>query len=308
MLFGLAYELNISFTMSVLPVQYETVEGNKIAYYKAGNGLPLLLLHGFPQTHAAWYRAAPLLENKFTIIVPDLPGYGDSTGPKPDEKHEAYSKRSMAGILVQFMKQLGYARFGVAGHDRGGRVGYRMAFDHPGVVAALAVLDIIPTCEMVDLMNFDLAKGIPHWWLLAQPYPFPETLILQNPEFYLKHTLESWSANRSPISKDAYNEYVRCFKNPKVIRAMCEDYRAGATVDVQHDRENKKKYERINCPVLALYPEDSFAASFGDPVLVWEKWAINVQGKHVDSSHFLMEEIPEEVSETLTTFITRWAT
>jgi haloacetate dehalogenase len=181
-------------------------------------------------------------------------------------------------------------------------VGYRMAFDHPDQVAALAVLDIIPTGEMADRMTFDLALGIPHWWLLAQPYPFPETLILQNPAFYLKHTLDSWADNKPSISPEAYEEYLRCFSNPSVIRAMCEDYRAGASVDMQHDHSNSNQQQRIACPVYVLYPRDFFAASFGNPLSVWEKWAVNVEGKAVESSHFLMEEIPEIVSETLTAF------
>jgi haloacetate dehalogenase len=288
--------------MAILPVQYESVEGNDIVYHQVGSGFPLLLLHGFPQTHDAWHKVAPLLSARFTLIIPDLPGYGDSTGPAPDEQHNAYSKRSMANILVQFMQQLGYTHFGVAGHDRGGRVGYRMAFDHPDQVAALAVLDIIPTGEMADRMTFDLALGIPHWWLLAQPYPFPETLILQNPAFYLKHTLDSWADNKPSISPEAYEEYLRCFSNPSVIRAMCEDYRAGASVDMQHDHSNSNQQQRIACPVYVLYPRDFFAASFGNPLSVWEKWAVNVEGKAVESSHFLMEEIPEIVSETLTAF------
>lgn len=288
--------------MSLLPVQYETVAGNIIAFHKTGTGFPLLLLHGFPQSHAAWYKIAPLLENQFTLIIPDLPGYGDSSGPSPDEQHEAYSKRNMAKTLVAFMQQLGFAKFGVAGHDRGGRVGYRMAFDFPDVVAALAVLDIIPTGEMADRMSFDLALGIMHWWLLAQPYPFPETLILENPEFYLKHTLDSWSGNKPVISDEAFQEYLRCFKNPAVVRAMCEDYRSGATADVQHDRQDKTAGQRITSPVLALYPSDFFAASFGNPVDVWKKWAVNVQGIAVESSHFVMEEIPEVVSKALAVF------
>lgn len=288
--------------MSVMPVIYETVAGNKIAYSRMGAGEPLLLLHGFPQTHMAWHKVAPLLDNQFTLLIPDLPGYGDSTGPAPDEDHEAYSKRNMANILVQFMKQLGFSRFGVAGHDRGGRVGYRMAFDHPDAVTRLAVLDIIPTGEMADRMTFDLARVIPHWWLLAQPHPFPEMLMLQNAEYFLKHTLDSWSGNKPAITTEAWQEYLRCFNNATVIGAMCEDYRAGATVDVQHDRHNKNLGQRIACPVFVLYPEDFFAASFGNPVTVWEKWAKDVQGKAVESGHFLMEEIPEVVSKALTGF------
>ncbi|AXY73086.1 alpha/beta hydrolase [Paraflavitalea soli] len=288
--------------MSVMPVLYERVAGCNIAYSRTGTGYPLLLLHGFPQTHMAWHQVVPLLDKHFTLIIPDLPGYGDSTGPAPDEQHEAYSKRNIGNILVQFMQQLGFPKFGVAGHDRGGRVGYRMAFDHPQTVTRLAVLDIIPTGEMADRMTFDLALALPHWWLLAQPYPFPETLIIQQAEYYLKNTLDSWSGNKKSITEEAWQEYLRCFKNPSVIRAMCEDYRAGATVDVQYDRHNKDRGQRITCPVLVLYPTDFFAARFGNPVSVWEKWAVDVQGMAVESGHFLMEEIPGEVSKALDDF------
>jgi haloacetate dehalogenase len=283
-------------------ILYEQVNGCNIAYNRTGTGYPLLLLHGFPQTHVAWHEVAPLLADNFTLIIPDLPGYGDSTGPAPDEQHEAYSKRNLGNLLVTLMKQLGFTAFAVAGHDRGGRVGYRMAFDHPGVVKALAVLDIIPTGEMADRMDFDLAVNIPHWWLLAQPHPFPETLMLSNAEFYLKHTLESWSGKVWAITDKAWQEYLRCFKKPEVIRAMCEDYRAGASIDVEHDRASKRKGERITCPVFVLYPEEFFAARFGHPVEVWQQWAKNVQGTAVQSSHFLMEEIPELVAAELAKF------
>lgn len=285
-----------------MPVLYESVAGCRIAYSRAGTGYPILLLHGFPQTRMAWHKVAPLLDKQFTLIIPDLPGYGDSTGPAPDEQHEAYSKRNIANILVQFMQQLGFSQFGLAGHDRGGRVGYRMAFDHPQSVTSLAVLDIIPTGEMAGRMTFDLALSLPHWWLLAQPHPFPEVLIEQQAEYYLKHTLDSWSGNKTSITYEAWQEYLRCFKVPSVISAMCEDYRAGATVDVRHDRHNKDQGQRITCPVFVLYPTDFFAASFGNPITVWGQWASHVQGMAVESSHFLMEEIPDVVSKALGDF------
>lgn len=285
-----------------MQVLYETVAGCNMAYSRTGTGYPLLLLHGFPQTRMAWHKVAPLLDKGFTLIIPDLPGYGDSTGPIPDEQHNAYSKRNMGNILLQFMQQLGFPQFGIAGHDRGGRVAYRMAFDHPHAVTRLAVLDIIPTGEMADRMTFDLACALPHWWLLAQPHPFPETLMLQQAEFFLKYTLDSWSGNKMSITEEAWQEYLRCFKKASVIRAMCEDYRAGATVDVQYDRYNKEQGQRIACPVMVLYPTDFFAASFGSPVSVWEKWAGNVQGIAVGSGHFLMEEIPDVVSKALSDF------
>ena len=281
---------------------YQTVGECTIAYVRTGAGHPLLLLHGFPQTLLAWHKVMPLLDKHFTLIIPDLPGYGDSIGPNPDELHVAYSKRNMADLLVKFMEQLGFSSFAVAGHDRGGRVAYRMALDHPEVVRKLAVLDILPTGEMADQMNFDVARTIPHWWLLSQPHPFPETLINSNAAYYLKFTIDSWSGNRSFINANAMEDYLRCFKKPAVVRAMCEDYRAGATIDVEQDRENKIQGPLISCPVLVLYPADFFAAGFGDPLLIWKKWARNVESVSVDSSHFLMEEIPERVSEVLGEF------
>jgi haloacetate dehalogenase len=285
-----------------IPVNYQAIGNSRIAYVREGSGHPLLLLHGFPQTHIAWYKMIPELAKHFTLIIPDLPGYGDSTGPPPDANHESYSKRAMSEILIQLMKNSGFSQFAVAGHDRGGRVAYRMALDHPEKITRLAMLDIIPTGEMAERMTYPAALKMSHWWLLSQPYPFPETLMLQNNEYFLNNLLDNWSGDIPSISREAKNEYLRCFSKPDVIRAMCEDYRAGSSVDLQHDREDRQADRRIRGPVLALWSISGFAADFGDPLHIWEKWAEQVTGHAIDSGHFIMEEAPQIVQEAFLDF------
>jgi haloacetate dehalogenase len=272
--------------------------GCKIDLQLSGNGSPVLLLHGFPQTKLAWHKIAPELAVTQTVILPDLPGYGDSTAPKPDAEYKNYSKRSMANVLVEVMQQLGFDQFAVAGHDRGARVAYRMALDHPQKIARLSVLNIIPTIDMVEHLDYNTAVNMHNWFFLAQPAPLPETLLQQNADFYLQHIFDTWSETPSQILPEAKAEYLRCFKKKEVIEAICAEYRA-TTWDIENDREDRNKNRRIHCPVHALWSKEGIPASIVDPLEVWKKWADKVSGTALDGGHFLMEENPEKVLEQL---------
>jgi haloacetate dehalogenase len=283
--------------------QRVTTPGGELSLVRGGTGPPVLLLHGYPQTHAAWHRVAPRLATRFTVVAVDLPGYGDSAGPTPDPAHAAYSKRATAATLVTAMTALGFTRFAVAGHDRGGRVGYRMALDHPERVSRLAVLDMVPTLEMAERIDRRLALAEYHWFFLAQPHPLPETLIGGAPDFYLTHTLESWAGRRGAFDESALAEYRRCFRKPSVIRAACEDYRAGLTVDLEHDRADRAAGRRIGSPVLALWGATAGDAYALDYPATWRRWADRVAGRPLDCGHFLMEEAPEETASALLEFL-----
>jgi haloacetate dehalogenase len=268
----------------------------------AGEGHPLVLLHGFPETKMAWHKVAPGLAKNFQVILPDLPGYGDSTGPLQDPKHSNYSKRALAELLISAMKQLAIERFALAGHDRGGRVAYRMALDHPEVVTSLVILEVIPTFEIMQRLTYASVLSMENWFFLAQQAPLPETMINAMPDFYLNHILDSWSGDRPGISQDARAEYLRCFRNPKVIAAMCEEYRS-SEIDLEYDRNDQLSGKRIACPTLVLWSENGFAASFGDPLALWKKWSNNVRGSSLKCGHFLMEESPERVVIEITKFL-----
>jgi haloacetate dehalogenase len=276
--------------------------GTELHGVQGGAGPPVLLLHGFPQTHAAWHRVAPRLAERCTVVAVDLPGYGDSPGPEPDPAHTAYTKRATADALVRAMAGLGFERFAVAGHDRGARVGYRMALDHPERVTRLAVLDVAPTLETAE--GIDLARALSsyHWFFLAQPPPLPERLIGGDPDFFLEHTLRSWLGRPDAIDPVALAEYRRCFRKPSVIRASCEDYRAGLGVDLEHDRADRAAGRRIRCPVLALWATQGEWQGL-DPLAIWRRWAERVDGGPIDSGHFLMEEAPAETTTALLRFL-----
>ncbi|WP_216824827.1 alpha/beta fold hydrolase [Salinigranum rubrum] len=254
-----------------------------------------------PQTRAAWHEIAPELAERFTVVAPDLRGYGDSRGPSDPETAD-YSNRVMAADLVAMMESLGFDAFGLVGHDRGARVGYRLALDHPGRVAQLAVLDIVPTLETAEMMDYAYAKQMYHWLFLAQPHPVPETLINHDPAFYVDHLIERWAASPDALDPAAVAAYHRAFADERVVRASCEDYRAGLSVDLDHDRASREAGDRIECPVLALWGDASGTVSF-DPLDVWERWAESVEGRGLSCGHFVMEEAPERTLEALDAFL-----
>ena len=227
-------------------------DGVAISLVMGGSGPPVLLLHGYPQTHVMWHKVAPRLAADFTVVAADLRGYGDSVKPPGDVDHANYSKRTMARDQVEAMRQLGFDQFAVVGHDRGARVAYRMALDHPEQVTKLAVLDIVPTHTMFANVDREFALGTFHWFFLAQPYDLPERLIGGDPEYYLRTILARWAGDPGAFAHEAMEEYVAHFRDPACIHASCEDYRAGATVDLAHDEADHSAKHRIACPVLAL--------------------------------------------------------
>jgi haloacetate dehalogenase len=266
-----------------------------------GHGPPLLLLHGYPQSHVMWHRVAPRLAERFTVVLPDLRGYGDSGTPESDDTHRAYSKRVMAQDQVELMRRLGHERFAVGGHDRGGRVAYRLALDHPERITRLAVLDIAPTADVFDGVDRHVATRTFHWFFLIQPAPFPERLIAADPAYFLTHLLARWSGDGlSPFDRKALAEYVRCFRNPATIHATCEDYRAGASVDYEADAADRGR-RRIRCPVLALWGGQDRDRR-GDLLAVWRGWADDVRGEALPCGHFLAEEQPDATASALERF------
>jgi haloacetate dehalogenase len=273
----------------------------KINVLKGGVGRPLLLLHGYPQTHLMWHKIAPLLARDFTVIAPDLRGYGDSSKPENIAGHYNYSKRQMARDSVEIMRQLGYDRFYLVGHDRGGRVAHRLVLDYGDRVEKLAILDIIPTYDLYETADREFATNYYHWFFLIQPYPFPETLIAANPEYFLRHCLQSWSKNEGAFNEIVIAEYLRCFNNPETIRATCEDYRASASIDLEIDRLDLEK--KIICPLLILWGNKGLIGRKYDVLESWRMRAIDVVGKAIDCGHFLPEEAPEETYTGLYSFL-----
>jgi haloacetate dehalogenase len=276
-----------------------------------GRGPPLLLLHGWPQTHVIWHRVAPALAEKFTLIVADLPGYGWSDMPESDEHHTPYTKRAMAKVLIEAMEQLGHVHFALAGHDRGGRVAYRLALDHPGRLSRLAVLDILPTHDYWKRLDRLYALKIYHWLFLAQPSPLPETLIGGQPDFFLRNLMsgQTKSGNLDAIDSRALEHYLAGMRDPSRVHAMCEDYRAGAYADNDIDRADLDAGKKITIPVLALWGDagiasatPGIASAAGTPLDTWKIWASNVSGHPIDSGHFLPEENPQATAKALLDF------
>ncbi len=268
-----------------------------------GEGPPLLLLHGYPQTHLMWHSTAPLLTGSHTVVVADLPGYGASFRPTPTPDHTAHSKRALAVDLVEAMAVLGHDRFAVAGHDRGGRVAYRMALDHPDRVSAAAVLDVVPTGEVWARADAAMALGYWHWAFLAQPAPLPETLIGHDPEHFF-FGAGFGSAIRG-FRPEAVADYARAVRDPAVVHAMCEDYRAGAGVDRDHDDADRGR-RRVECPLLAVWSaRGALPRFYGDVLDVWRPWARQTTGQGLDASHFLVEDQPEQVAVLLSDFLQR---
>jgi haloacetate dehalogenase len=284
-----------------IELERRRVNGVEIAFRRCGAGAPLLLVHGFPQTHVIWHRVAPLLAGSYTLVMPDLRGYGDSDKPPTTGDHAPYSKRSMALDLVELMRDLGYEHFGVCGHDRGGRVAHRMALDHPGAVERLVVLDISPTRTMYERTTMEFAQLYYHWFFLIQPAPLPERLIAADAVFYLRTKLGGWgSGGMALFDPRALAEYERCF-TPAAIHAMCEDYRAAASIDLEHDRTDADR--RIECPLHVLWGERGVVHRLFTPVADWSAQARGpVSGRTTPGGHYIPEESPELLASEMLAF------
>ncbi len=274
--------------------------GAVIRGVRGGNGPPLLLLHGYPQTHVIWHKVASRLARHFTVIATDLRGYGDSAKPAGGEAHAAYSKRAMALDQVEVMEALGFGRFFVAGHDRGGRVTHRMALDHADRVLKAAVLDIVPTRTVYRTIGKEVATGYYHWFFLIQEFDLPERLIGADPEYYLRRKIGHWSRVGDSFAPAAMAEYIRCFSDPRTIHATCEDYRAAAGIDLEHDEADLDN--KITCPLLALWGGRGLVGRNYDVPATWRERAVDVSGRAVDCGHFLPEEAPEETLSELIRF------
>ncbi len=281
-------------------IQIET-RGATINAVRGGEGPPVLLLHGYPQTLAMWHLIAPRLTASFTVVATDLRGYGDSSKPEGGEEHAGYSKRAMAADQVEVMRTLGFGSFAVLGHDRGGRVAHRMALDHPQSVTRLAVLDIVPTRHVFETADKELAMAYYHWFFLSQPYDLPERLIGADPDYYLRKKLGGWGTGFDSFASEAYAEYERCFRDPRTIHASCEDYRAAATIDLEHDGADRDR--KVGCPLLALWGEQGVVERLYDVLGVWRGYASDVRGRALPCGHYLAEERPEETAEELVTFL-----
>lgn len=274
--------------------------GAEIHCVVGGSGPPLLMLHGYPQTHAMWHRIAPALAHSHTVVCADLRGYGDSSKPVTDAQHSPYSKRATSADMVELMRDFGFDRFALAGHDRGGRVAHRLVRDHPAAVSRLAVLDISPTATMFARTDQAFATAYYHWFFLIQPFDLPEKLIGADPLYYLGKKMGGWgSAGLSIFDPRAMAEYQRAFADPQTIHATCEDYRAAATIDLEHDRVDDA---RVDCPLLVLWGERGVVNRLFDPIADWRAVADDVQGHAVASGHYLAEEAPEATLAALTKF------
>jgi haloacetate dehalogenase len=276
------------------------VNGVNINYKIGGQGEPLLLLHGYPQSHILWRKIAPLFAKDYTVICADLRGYGDSDKPKSDEKHLTYSKKTMGLDQNELMKKLGFNEYFLVGHDRGARVAHRMAIDFKESIKKISVLDIVPTSHVFKNTNAILARRYYHWFFLIQSYPHPETMIGNDPEYYIRSKLQMWGANNQYLTEDIIKEYLRCFTTES-INASCEDYRAGASIDLVHHEEDLHK--KISCPLQVLWGSKATVEELYDPVKVWKEWAINVEGESIDCGHFLPEENPIETYNAIIKFL-----
>ena len=275
--------------------------GATINLVVGGDGPPLLLLHGYPETHAMWHKVAPALARDYTVVCPDLRGYGDSSKPRGLPDHSNYSKRAMALDMVEVMDKLGQRAFHVVGHDRGGRVGHRLARDHGRRVRSLTVLDISPTLKMYESTDMAFARAYYHWFFLIQPAPLPEKMIASMGIEYILGRIGRGRSGLKHFSKAAQREYVRAFRDPRTVHATCEDYRAAASIDLIHDRKNLNS--RIAMPVLALWGSQGVIAALFDCLADWREVASDVRGRALPCGHFIPEEKPAELLRELRHFL-----
>ncbi|MGO1117468.1 alpha/beta fold hydrolase [Rhodovibrionaceae bacterium A322] len=279
-----------------------TTSQTEIFLRKGGDGPPLLLLHGYPQNHLTWHKLAPALSEDFTVVVPDLRGYGASGKPESQPDHSSYSKRAMAQDMVEVMDQLGFPEFQLVGHDRGARVSHRLALDHADRVERLALLDIAPTRDMYLQTDQAFATAYYHWFFLIQPYPFPEKILESCSADMLNKTFKGWGTADGVFTKEALESYYADFRDPAIIHASCEDYRAGATIDLDHD--NADLDQKISCPLLILWGQNGVIERCFDPLALWRDRAAGpVSGKALPCGHFLPEEAPEETLSELQCFL-----
>jgi haloacetate dehalogenase len=280
---------------------YDRVETGDVAINvaRSGSGPPLLMLHGYPETHVMWHRVAPMLTGHFTVVCADLRGYGDSDKPPGDGDHMTYSKRTMAEDQISVMRALGYERFAVAAHDRGARVALRMALDRPDSVSHLAILDIVPTKAIYETIDQAHATTVWRYFFLIQPHDLPERLIGGNPRGYLHWTLEEWCATPGALVKSAVAEYERCFDDA-TIHATCEDYRAGASIDLTHDVADA--HHPVACPTLVLFSKSGIGGAYDVPA-IWRQRAPRLTVKRLDCGHFIAEERPTETAQALLSFL-----
>jgi haloacetate dehalogenase len=276
---------------------------------RSGSGPALLLLHGFPQTHLMWRNVAPLLAQQFTVICADLRGYGQSGCPPTDVAHYAYSKRAMAGDMAKVMTQLGFDKFSVAGHDRGGRVAYRLALDYPERVNHLAVFDIVPILEAWNRADRKLTETFWPWSLLSQPEPLSEQMILGAPAAVIDNALSGWGTKKTSFSADVREAYIKVLRDPVHVHSICEEFRAAATIDYEHDSETHMANQRINCPILAIWAKggalDTWYNNIGGPLAIWRNWAHHIEGQAINGGHFFPEEEAEKTAGLLKAFLLR---
>ena len=280
--------------------QIETI-GTTINLVTGGSGPPLLLLHGYPQSHVMWHKIAPRLAQDFTVVAPDLRGYGDSGKPVGDPDHMNYSKRVMAQDQVDVMEALGFDQFLLVGHDRGARVSHRLTKDHPQRVQKLATLDIIPTRRMFQIVNQEMATNTYHWFFLIQPFDFPERVIGADADYFIRRGFERTKDSTQVFPPEALEEYVRCFCDPAAIHGTCEDYRAGASVDLVHDEADFDN--KVSCPMLAMWSETGYVGRTQDVLGVWKEYATNVRGQSFTCGHYMAEEQPDEIYAAIKAFL-----
>ena len=286
--------------------EMQTVQTNGIAINvaTAGSGPAVLLLHGHPQTHVVWRHVAPgLVRAGFSVVAPDLRGYGDSEKPASDPSHLSYSKRAMAEDQVALMRKLGFETFSVVGHDRGGRVAHRLSLDHPSCVERIAVLDIAPTATMYALTDKEFATRYFWWFFLIQPFDFPERLIGSDPEYFLRRHIAGQVKVKGSVSEEILQEYLRSYQNPETLHAICEDYRASATIDLKHDEQDAAT--KIQAPLIAIWGDQSVVGNLYDVQATWQEKANNVEGQALPCGHAIPEERPEALTALLLDFFKR---